>query len=182
MLPVRGTMAGSLSDRVMHMAKMESFDVVSTVDLQEVDNAVNQTAKEIAQRYDFKDSQSSITWDGKQEIRIVTDSKFRLEAIHEILKARMVRRKVPLKALQFGKVEDAAGGNVRQVVQVVQGIAPEKARAIVAFIKGLKLKVQPQIMDDRVRVFGKSRDELQAVIQALREQDFGIALQFTNYR
>lgn len=173
---------GMITGQVMSMAKQESFDVVSTVELQEVDNAVNQTAKEIGQRYDFKGSNSTITWDGKREIRIATESEMRLDAIVEILKARMIRRKVPLQSLQFGKVEDAAGGTVRQVIEVAQGIAPDKARAIVAFIKGLKLKVQAQIMDDRVRVSSKSRDELQRVIQALREQDFGIALQFTNYR
>lgn len=164
------------------MAKAESFDVVSTVDLQEVDNAVNQTVKEISQRYDFKGSNSSVEWDGKKEIKIATDNDFRLEAIVEILKGRMVRRKVPLQSLQYGKVEQASGGTVRQVVEVAQGIEPEKARAIVSFIKGLKIKVQAQIMDDLVRVSGKSRDDLQAVIQALKEHDFGIALQFTNYR
>lgn len=164
------------------MAKAESFDVVSTVDLQEVDNAVNQSRKEIDQRYDFKGSNSNIEWDGKKEIKIQTDNEYRLEAILEILRGRMVRRKVPLQSLQYGKVEDASGGTVRQVIEVAQGIDGEKARAIVAFIKGLKMKVQAQIMEDRVRVSGKSRDDLQAVIQALREQDFGIALQFTNYR
>lgn len=164
------------------MAKAESFDVVSTVDLQEVDNAVNQTSQEIAQRYDFKGSGSSVEWDGKSEIKIATESEFRLQAIVEILKGRMVRRKVPVQSLQFGKVEDAAGSTVRQTVEVAQGISNEKGRAIVAAIKGLKLKVQAQIMDDRVRVSGKSRDDLQTVIQFLKGEDFGIAIQFTNYR
>lgn len=164
------------------MAKAESFDVVSTVDLQEVDNAVNQTSKEIAQRYDFKGTNSSVDWDRKSEIKIETESEFRLQAIVEILKGRMVRRDVPVRSLQFGKIEEASGGRVRQTVEVAQGISTEKGREIVAAVKELKLKVQAQIMDDQVRVSGKSRDDLQAVIQALKEKDFGLALQFTNYR
>lgn len=164
------------------MAKAESFDIVSTVDLQEVDNAVNQAAREVAQRYDLKASNSSIEWDRSKEIKIETESEFHLQAVTEILKARMVRRNVPVRSLQFGKVEEASGGRVRQTVEVAQGISTEKARQIVAAVKDLKLKVQAQIQEDQVRVSGKSRDDLQAVIQALKEKDFGLALQFTNYR
>lgn len=164
------------------MAKAESFDIVSKVELQEVDNAVNQVNAEIKQRYDFKGSVTQVEWDGKKEIKITSDNDYRLEATIEILKQKMVRRNVPLRSLDFGKVEAASGGQVRQVVEVVQGITTEKGKEIVAAVKSLKLKVQPQIMDDQVRVTGKSRDDLQQVIQALKQQDFGVELQFGNYR
>lgn len=164
------------------MAKLESFDIVSKVDLQEVQNAVNQTRQEIAQRYDFKGSPASVDWDGKGEITLLAESDHRLEALAEILKMRMVRRGVAVRSLEFGKVTPASGGHVRQVVKVVQGISKEKAKELVAAIKELKLKVQPQIMEDQVRVSSKSRDQLQAVIQALKQRDFGVELQFTNYR
>lgn len=164
------------------MAKVASFDIVSKVNLQEVDNAVNQTKREIVQRYDFKGSDTEVEWDGKKEIRIVTENEYRLDAVVELLKQRMVRRGVSVRSLEFGKVEQAAGGKVRQVVEVIQGISTEKAKEIVQAVKALKLKVQAQIMDDQVRVSGKSRDDLQRVIQALKEMDFGIELQFGNYR
>lgn len=165
------------------MAKAESFDIVSQVDLQEIDNAVNQANKEITQRYDFKGSISEIEWDGKQEIKIVADNDFRLNAVVEILKGKMIRRKVPLKSLQFGKVEEASGSTLRQVVEVAQGISKEKGKDIVAAIKAMKLKrVQAQLIDDKVRVSGPSRDDLQLVIQELKQGDFGLELQFLNYR
>lgn len=164
------------------MAKAQSFDIVSKVDLQEVDNAVNQTIKEISQRYDFRDSETTVEWDGKSTITLVTESEFRLDAVVDILKSKMIRRGIGLRALQFSKVEPAAGAKVRQKVEVAQGISKEKGREIVAAVKELKLKVQAQVMDDQVRVSGKSRDELQTVIRELKERDFGIELQFTNYR
>lgn len=164
------------------MAKENSFDIVSKVDLQEVANAVDQTRREIAQRYDFRSSRAEVDWDKKKAITVVAENEYRLEAALEILKQKMARRGVPIRALRPGKVEPAAGGSVRQVIEVAQGISTEKAREIVAAIKGLKLKVQAQIMDDQVRVSGKSKDELQKVIQTLKGMDFGIELQFVNYR
>lgn len=164
------------------MAKENSFDIVSKVDLQEVTNAVDQTVREIAQRYDFRQSPAEVEWDRKKEIKIVAENEYRLQAALEVLKGKMARRNVPVRSLVIGKVESAAGGRVRQTIEVQQGISTEKAKEIVATIKGLKLKVQAQIMDDQVRVSGKSRDDLQKVIQALRERDFGIELQFVNYR
>lgn len=164
------------------MAKENSFDIVSRVDLQEVTNAVDQTIREISTRYDFRQSPAEIEWDRKKEIKIVAENEYRLEAALEVLKAKMGRRNVPIRSLGLGKVESAAGGKVRQTIEVKQGIPTDKAREIVAAIKELKLKVQAQIMDDQVRVSGKSKDELQKVIQALRERDFGIELQFVNYR
>lgn len=164
------------------MAKENSFDIVSKVDLQEVTNAVDQTVREIAQRYDFRQSPAEVEWDRKKEIKIVAENEYRLQAALEVLKGKMARRNVPVRSLVIGKVESAAGGRVRQTIEVQQGISTEKAKEIVATIKGLKLKVQAQIMDDQVRVSGKSRDDLQKAIQALRERDFGIELQFVNYR
>lgn len=164
------------------MSKQNSFDIVSKVDLQEVLNAVDQTRREIAQRYDFKGSPAEVEWDGQNEITLLAENEYRLEAVGEILKMKMARRGVSIRSLDFGKPEPAARGQVRQVVKVVQGISKEKAKEIVAAIKELKLKVQPQIMDDQIRVSGKSRDELQAVIQSLKQRDFGLELQFTNYR
>lgn len=164
------------------MSKQASFDIVSKVDLQEVDNAVNQANREISQRYDFKGSISKIEWDGKQEIKLLADNEYRLEAVVDILKSKMIRRGIAVRSLEFGKVEPASGGHLRQTVKVSQGISKEKAKEIVASIKALKLKVQAQIMDDQVRVSGKSRDELQATIQALKQKDFGVELQFVNFR
>ena|SRR5690625_458818 len=164
------------------MAKAASFDVVSKVDLQEVDNAVNQTMREISQRYDFRGSVSTVEWDGKEEIKLLSDSELRLDAVIDVLKSKVIRRGIAVRALQFGKVEQASGGHVRQVVTVAQGISREKGREIVASIKALKLKVQAQIMDDQMRVSGKSRDDLQATIQALKDKDFGVELQFVNFR
>lgn len=164
------------------MAKEHSFDVVSEVDLQEVDNAVNQTNKEIAQRYDFKGSISTVEWDGKGEISILADDDFHLRAVTEILKGRAARRGISMKALRFNKAEQAPSGHVRQRVEIVRGLSAEKAKEIVGAIKAMKLKVQPQVLDQQVRVTSKSIDDLQRVIQALKQQDFGIELQFTNFR
>ncbi|MGE5577121.1 MAG: YajQ family cyclic di-GMP-binding protein [Syntrophothermus sp.] len=163
------------------MARDYSFDIVSEVNMQEVDNALNQTRKEIAQRYDFKGSKSQLSQEG-DEIRIIADDDFKLKSIIDILQSKMVRRGVPLNALSYGKVEPAAGDTVRQVITIQRGIPKEKGKEIVNAIKELKLKVQAQIQENQVRVSGKDKDELQKVIQSLKDRDFGIALQFINYR
>jgi uncharacterized protein YajQ (UPF0234 family) len=163
------------------MAKDVSFDIVSTVDMQEVDNAVNQTTKEIGQRYDFKNSKAKVEIE-EEGLKVLADDDYKLRSIVEILKEKMVKRKVPVKNLGFEKVEEASGGMLRQVIKIQNGIDSEKARAIVKDIKKLGLKVQAQIMELQVRVSGKNRDDLQAVIQALKANDYGVELQFVNYR
>ncbi len=166
------------------MAATNSFDVTSTIDMQEVDNAINQARKELAQRYDFKGSPASIDLDPKENtLTLTAEDKFRIEAVWEILSSRMVRRNVAVKNLQRGEVESASGGTVRQVITLQQGIPIEAAREIVKHLKDLKLKkVQAAIQADQVRVSSPSKDELQAAMQALRAKDFGVALQFGNYR
>ncbi|MCP4656388.1 MAG: YajQ family cyclic di-GMP-binding protein [bacterium] len=165
------------------MAKQNSFDIVSEVDLAEVKNAVNQAMKEVIQRYDFKGVESHITLD-EQESKLVlaTADEFYLKPLTELLRLKLARRNVPLKALDFGPVEPAAKDSVRQTVGLQQGIPVEKAREVVKFIKGMKLKVQAAINGDFVRVSGRDRDTLQQVIAALKEHDFDIDMQFTNYR
>ena len=163
------------------MAKAESFDVVSRIDMQEVDNAINQTNKEISQRYDFKNSKSQVSLEDGN-LKIIADDDFKLRSVIDILQSKLIRRQVPIKNLEYGKVEEASGGTVRQLIKLKQGIETDTAKQIVKDIKNLKLKVQGQIMDDQVRVSGKSRDELQAVISFLKEQDYKLELQFTNYR
>ncbi|HBS61001.1 MAG TPA: YajQ family cyclic di-GMP-binding protein [Firmicutes bacterium] len=163
------------------MAKDSSFDIVSEVDMQEMSNAVNQTSREIEQRYDFKGSKAEITLE-KDTLKMLAEDDWKLEAMLDMLRTKMVKRNVPLKCLQPGKIESAAGGMMRQFITIQKGIDKEKAKAVVATVKELKLKVQTQIMDDQVRVSGAKRDDLQLVIQKLKEQDFGIDLQFINYR
>lgn len=167
------------------MSKQQnSFDVVSKIESQEVSNAVSQAMKEISQRFDFKGSKSNITFDGK-EIVLVADDEQKLKSVTEILKEKLIKRKVPLNGLSYGKMESAAGDTVRQVAAVQQGIPSEKAKEIVKIIKNSKLKkVQASIQADQVRITGPDRDELQKVIQMLRdeEQKLGVPLQFTNYR
>ena len=158
-----------------------SFDIASKVDLQEVDNAVHQTMREIAQRFDFKGSVATATRE-EHALLLAAEDDFKLRHMLEILEGKLVKRQVPLKALTRGKVEPAAGGRVRQRIELQQGIPTEKARELVKLIKGEKFKVQAQIQEDQVRVFGRDRDELQAVIQFLRQQDLGIHMQFINYR
>ena len=161
---------------------MPTFDVVSEVDAQEVRNAVDQASRELGQRYDFKGTASTIEL-GTNEITLHTSSEDRLTALKQLLEEKLVKRKVSLKALDYGKVEEAAGGTVRQVVTLAAGISPDKARELNKFIKGLSLKgVQSQTQADQLRVSGKKRDDLQAVIAALREEDFGIPLSFNNFR
>jgi uncharacterized protein YajQ (UPF0234 family) len=161
-----------------------SFDITSRVDLQEVDNAVNQTRKEVAQRYDFKGTKTSIEFDVAQSKLVLTaDDEFRLNALWEIAQTRLVRRNVPVKNLARGAVVPASHGTVRQDIALQQGIPSERAKDIVKFIKDAKLrKVQASIQGDQVRVSSPSRDELQDVMRRLREHDFGVALQFGNYR
>ena len=160
-----------------------TFDVVSKVELPEVSNAVQQTLKEILQRYDLKDSKSTIELNEKEhKLTLHSQDDFKLRAILDILKQKLVKRNVPLKALTFGTVTPAAGSTVRQEITLQQGIPIEKAREIVRVIKDSKKKVQASIQGDFVRVAGKDRDTLQDVIQLLRQTDFGIDMQFTNYR
>lgn len=160
-----------------------SFDVVSRVDLQEVSNAVQQASKEIATRFDFRGSKSKIEWNDKELLLTLTsDDEGKLRSVVDILETRLVKRRVAVKSLDFQKVEPAAGGTVRQPVKIQQGIDSEKAREIVKAIKDRKLKVQAAIQGDQVRVTGKAKDDLQTAIALLREQDFGVPLQFTNYR
>ncbi|MFH0855202.1 MAG: YajQ family cyclic di-GMP-binding protein [Candidatus Omnitrophota bacterium] len=160
-----------------------SFDIVSEVDLQEVDNAVNQASKELAQRYDFKDSKASIVFDRKEEkITLVADNDFKLQALTDMLRTRLAKRGVSLKSLKFNEVEKAFEGYLRQSVQVCMGIEKEKAKDLVGIIKGLGLKAQAQIEGEKVKVSSSKKDELQAVIAHLRGLDFSIPLSFGNYR
>ncbi len=163
------------------MAKNETFDVVSKINMQEVDNAINQTNKEIQQRYDFKNSKSVVSLE-EDSIKIIADDDFKLKSVIDILQTKLIRRQVPIKNLEYGKVEDGSGMTVRQLIKLKQGIESEAAKKIVKDIKGMKIKVQAQIMEDQVRVSGKNRDDLQMVIAFLKEQDYKLELQFTNYR
>ena len=161
---------------------MPSFDVVSEVDMQEVRNAVDQASREVSTRFDFKDTGSRIEL-GEKAIELHTASEERLRALTQVLEEKLVRRKVSLKALDYGKPEEAAKGTVRQTVALTVGINDEKARAVGKFVKGLGLKgIQHQVQGQQLRVSGKKRDDLQTVIAKLKEQDFGIPLQYTNFR
>ena len=166
------------------MATQCSFDITSNVDLQEVDNALNQARKEVAQRYDFKGAKASIDFDAKDSKLVLTaDDEFKLNALWEIVETRLVRRNVPTKNLTRGSVIPAANSTVRQEVSLQQGIPTEAAKDVVKFLKDSKLrKVQASIQGDQLRVTSQSKDELQEVMRLLREKDFGVALQFGNYR
>jgi len=165
------------------MAQQNTFDVVSKVDMAEVKNAVNQALKEINQRFDFKGTNSDITLDEKEHKMILaTASEFTLKSLNDVLQQKLVRRGVSLKALSYGNVEAAAKDTVRQTVTLQQGIPIEKAREIVKYIKDTKLKVQAAINGDFIRVSGKDRDTLQEIIGLLKQKDFGIDTQYTNYR
>lgn len=163
------------------MAKDCSFDIVSDVDMQEVDNAVNQTAKEISQRFDFRNSKSSIVLEG-EEIKLIGDDDYKLNSIIDILQTKIIKRNVSLKSLDYGKIESASHGTVRQVIKIKKGISKEKGKEVVAAIKDTKLKVQVQLMDDQVRVSGKNKDDLQQVIAKLKQVDLDVDLQFVNFR
>ncbi|MBI3605425.1 MAG: YajQ family cyclic di-GMP-binding protein [Nitrospirae bacterium] len=163
------------------MADQNSFDIVSKVDLQELKNAVDQATKEIHQRFDFKGSISNIAFE-KEEIVLTSDDAYRLKSVTDILESKLVKRNISLKAMDYGKVEEALGNTVRQKVKIQQGIPSDAAKEIVKEIKNAKLKVQAQIQGDQVRVSGKNRDDLQAVIATLKKKDFGVDLEFANYR
>jgi uncharacterized protein YajQ (UPF0234 family) len=159
-----------------------TFDIVSKIDLQEVSNAMQHALKEIHTRFDLKDSKSNIELDGKDAIVLHSIDEFKLKAVNDVFQQKLVKRGVPLKGLTYGAVEPAAGGTAKQRITMQQGIPIEKAREIVKVIKTSKKKVQASIQGDLVRVSGKDRDILQEIIGLLRQQDFGIDMQFTNYR
>ena len=158
-----------------------SFDVVSSVDMQEMKNAIGQAMKEISTRFDLKGTGSNIELQAEQVV-MTSNDEFKLKAVRDVFEGRLVKRGVPLKALSFGTVEKALGGTTRQAITLQKGIPSEKAREIVKIIKGSKLKVQAAIQGDQVRVSGKNRDDLQSVIRMLKDTDLGIDMQFTNYR
>ncbi|HEX9697560.1 MAG TPA: YajQ family cyclic di-GMP-binding protein [Actinomycetota bacterium] len=164
------------------MAKDASFDVVSEVDRQEVDNALNQARKELSQRYDFKGTGTDITWQGDLEIQIVSSAEQRVQAALDVFQEKCVKRGISLKALGLSPIKEAGGNTYKQEIKINQGIAEEKAKAIVKSLKQSGLKVQAAIQGEQVRVSGKSRDLLQDAIQHLKDADFDIPLQFTNYR
>ncbi|HUL43898.1 MAG TPA: YajQ family cyclic di-GMP-binding protein [Bacteroidota bacterium] len=165
------------------MADTSSFDIVSKVDMQEVDNALNQARKEILQRFDFKGSKTSLDLNQKEfQLIIVSDDEFKMKAVVDILQEKLIKRGVPLKALTYSGIEAAAGGLVRQTVKLQNGIDKDNARLLTKMIKDSKRKVQAQIMEDQIRVSSKSKDELQAIIQLVRQADLKFAVQFVNYR
>ena len=164
------------------MAQQNTFDIVSQIDHAEVVNAVNQALKEVHTRFDFKGSKSEIELEGQEAIVLTSDDEYKLKSLNDILQTKLIKRGVPLKGLTYGRVESALGGTVRQRIALQQGIPQEKAKEIVKYIKDTKLKVQSSIQGDAVRVAGRDRDTLQEVITALRDHDFGIDMQFTNYR
>ena len=163
------------------MAQQNSFDIVSEVDRAEITNAINQTVKEVRQRFDFKGSHATVALEAN-ELILTAEDETKLRNMNDILQQKLVRRGVPLKALSYGNVDPAGGGTVRQKVQIQQGIPQEKAKEVVRFIKDSKAKVQASIQGDIVRVSGKDRDTLQGVIADLKGKDFGINMQFSNYR
>jgi hypothetical protein len=163
------------------MAKENSFDIVSKIDMSEVSNAINMAMKEIKNRYDFKGSKSDIRLEN-DELVLVSDDDFKLSQVKDVLFSKLVKREVPVKNIEYGKVENAAGGTVRQRAKMIQGIDKENAKKINAIIKNTKLKVKSQIQDDQIRVTGKSRDDLQQIISAIRSADLPIDVQFINYR
>ncbi|MFA5881326.1 MAG: YajQ family cyclic di-GMP-binding protein [Eubacteriales bacterium] len=161
--------------------KENSFDIVSEVNMQEIDNALNQARREIQTRFDFKGSKSEIKYDG-EVITLVSDDDFKLRNVVDILESKMIKRGIDLKALKYGKVETAAGDTVRQTTNIQQGIDKDLARKIIKEIKDSKIKVQSSIQGDKVRVSGKNRDDLQEVIKLIKEKDYDVPVQFTNYR
>ncbi|WP_019414386.1 YajQ family cyclic di-GMP-binding protein [Paenisporosarcina sp. TG20] len=163
------------------MAKDSSFDIVSEVDFSEVKNAVTLATKEIKTRYDFKGSISSITLDN-EEIVLVSDDEYKLEQLKDVLISKLIQRNVSIKNIDYGKLEGASGGTVRQRTKLIQGIDKDLARDIIAIIKNSGVKVKTQIQDDQIRVTGKNRDDLQAIISAVRQAEMPIDIQFINYR
>lgn len=163
------------------MSKESSFDIVSKVDFSEVTNAINITMKEISTRYDFKGSKSNVTLD-KEELVLVSDDEYKLEQLKDVLIGKLIKRGVPIKNLDYGKIEGASGGTVRQRANLVQGIDKDNAKKINTLIKNSGLKVKSQVQDDQIRVTAKSRDDLQSVIAAVKNADLTIDVQFVNYR
>ncbi|AEI44266.1 YajQ family cyclic di-GMP-binding protein [Paenibacillus mucilaginosus] len=163
------------------MSSENSFDIVSKLDMQEMNNAINQAEKEIATRFDFKGSKSSITLD-KEELVVVSDDDFKLQNVLDILQSKMAKRGISLKNLEYGKVEGASSGTVRQRIKVKQGVDQDNAKKINIMIRDSKLKVKSQIQGDQIRVTGKSKDDLQAVMAMLRKADLPLDLQFINFR
>src|ERR1017187_1244675 len=164
------------------MAQDFSFDVVSKLDLQEVENAVNQANKEIQTRFDFKGSVSKIDWDKKELLTLYSDDEQKLKSVIDILQSKLVKRGISLQALDYQKIEPAEKATVRQPVKLKQGIESEKAKAVVKAIKDAKIKVQASIQGDQLRIASKFKDDLQATMNFVRGQDFGLPLQFTNFR
>jgi uncharacterized protein YajQ (UPF0234 family) len=164
------------------MASDNSFDVVSKVDIQEVKNAIDQASKEVHTRFDLKDSKSTIELEGDETIQLASASDYSLKAVTEILSQRMVKRGISLKNLEYEKIEPAANSSVRQKIKLKQGVNSDAAKKIVAMIKESKVKAQASIQGDTVRVVSKDKDVLQEIMSKLRSGDFGVALQFTNYR
>ncbi|MGE8205192.1 YajQ family cyclic di-GMP-binding protein [Heyndrickxia sp. NPDC080065] len=163
------------------MAKESSFDIVSNVDFSEVTNAINLATKEIQTRYDFKGSKSEISLD-KEELVLISDDEFKMNQLKDVLFSKLIKRGVPVKNLDYSKLEGASGGTVRQRAKLVQGIDKENAKKINTIIKNSGVKVKSQVQDDQIRVTGKSRDDLQKIIAAVREADLPIDVQFVNYR
>ena len=163
------------------MAKESSFDIVSKVDFSEVTNAINIAMKEIQTRYDFKGSKSNVTLD-KEELVLISDDEFKLDQLKDVLFSKMIKRGIPVKNLDYGKLEGASGGTVRQRAKIAQGIDKENAKKINLLIKNSGLKVKSQVQDDQVRVTGKNRDDLQKIIAAVKEADLTVDVQFVNYR
>ncbi|MBU5211797.1 YajQ family cyclic di-GMP-binding protein [Heyndrickxia oleronia] len=163
------------------MAKESSFDIVSNVDFSEVTNAINLAMKEIQTRYDFKGSKSEISLD-KEELVLISDDEFKMNQLKDVLFSKLIKRGVPVKNLDYGKLEGASGGTVRQRAKLIQGIDKENAKKINTIIKNSGVKVKSQVQDDQIRVTGKSRDDLQKIIAAVRDADLSVDVQFVNYR
>jgi uncharacterized protein YajQ (UPF0234 family) len=164
------------------MADTHSLDIVCKVEMHEVKNAVDQAKKQLAVRYDFKGSKSSITLNKDDTITLIADDDYKLKSLTDILTEKLAKRAIPTKALDFGKTENALGNTIRQVVTFQSGIPMDKAKGIVKLIKGMKIKVQSQIQEDKIKVSGKKIDDLQAVMQAIKDQDYDFAVQFENYK
>jgi hypothetical protein len=164
------------------MAETHSLDIVCKVEMHEVKNAVDQARKQIAVRYDFKGSKSSITLNNDNTITLIADDDYKLKSLTDILKEKLAKRDVPSKALDFGKTENALGNTLRQVITFQSGIPMEKAKELVKFIKGMKLKVQSQIQEDKIRISGKKIDDLRDIMQTIKKQNYDFAVQFENYK
>ncbi|UJS18054.1 MAG: YajQ family cyclic di-GMP-binding protein [Candidatus Jettenia sp.] len=164
------------------MAEMHSFDIVCKVEMHEVNNAVDQAKKQLAVRYDFKGSKSSVTLNNDNSITLIADDDYKMRSLTEILQDKLEKRGIPLKSLNVGEPENALGGTIRQVITFQSGIPMEKAKELVKFIKGLKLKIQAQIQEDKVRITGQKIDDLQSVMKAIKDQNYDFAMQFVNYK